>query len=458
MTNSLFAPHALLARGWARNVCIEVDARGFIAAVTADGAPQGAERLVGPVMPGMPNLHSHAFQRAMAGLTAKAGSAADSFWRWRDMLYRFVERLTPDDIEAIANQLYVELLEHGYTAVAEFHYVHHDAEGRPYADATELAQRVRAAARGSGIGLTLLPVFYAHAGFGGLPPTVHQRRFVHTPDSFARLLECLHAEMRGATIERLGLAPHSLRAVAPAELRAVLAAIDEVDAAAPIHVHVAEQMKEVDDCVAWSGQRPVAWLLDHADVNARWCLIHATHMTDEEARRVAASGAVVGLCPSTEADLGDGLFNAVAYAQAGGRWGIGSDSHVCVDPFAELRLYEYGQRLAQRRRNPMGAQEGASLGAQRYLQALAGGAQALGQPVGEIAPGMRADLVVLDADDPALAERSGNAWLDAAVFGPARRPVRDVMVAGRWQVREGRHSAREACERHYRTALRRLLA
>ena len=452
------APQALLAEGWASDVLIAVDVAGFITALTPGAAAESAERLAGPVIPGMPNLHSHAFQRAMAGLTEKGGPAGDSFWSWREQMYRFLERLTPDDVEVISTRLYIEMLEAGYTSVAEFHYLHHDAQGAAYADPAEMAWRHVAAADTAGIGLTMLPVLYAHSNFGGLPPVPGQRRFIHCIDAFERLVEVLGQRLHGTPLRRVGAAPHSLRAVTPQELGAVVAALNRMDTSAPLHIHAAEQRKEVDDSLAWSGLRPVEWLLKEGNLSSRWTLIHATHMTPEETEGLARSGAVAGLCPSTEGDLGDGFFDAPRYLAADGRFGIGGDSHVGVDPFMELRFFEYGQRLKSERRNVLVREIGASLGGELYRRAAAGGAQALAQPVGTLAVGQRADWVVLNTDDAALAEQTGDGWLDAAIFGPVRWPVRDVMVGGQWRVREGAHPQSAASLARYRTTLRRLLA
>jgi formimidoylglutamate deiminase len=307
----LFFEEALLPQGWARGVRILVD-DGFIVTVEPDSRPGADDERHRIGLPGLPNLHSHAFQRGMAGFAEIRGPASDSFWTWRDLMYRFVARMSPQDIEAIAAQAYIEMLEAGFTRVGEFHYVHHDISGVPYANPAELAERIAAAAQTSGIGLTLLPVFYAHAGFGGRSPDAGQQRFVNDPDRFARLMESSRravAPLEGAVV---GVAPHSLRAVTPQELAAVLPLAKD----GPIHIHIAEQTKEVDDCIAWSGQRPLQWLLDHAPVDRRWCLVHATHMTDDETQRMAATGAVAGLCPITEANLGDGTFNAASTVSA----------------------------------------------------------------------------------------------------------------------------------------------
>jgi formimidoylglutamate deiminase len=450
----LFAERALLPAGWARDVVLTIEAGGTIASVESGAAANGAVRVSGPLVPGMPNLHSHAFQRALAGRTGRRSlqpSGADSFWTWRQAMYAFLDRVDADAFEAIAAQAFVEMLEAGYTSVAEFHYVHHDPQGRPYGDCAELAHRIVAAATDAGIALTLLPVFYAHSGFGGAPPTAGQRRFVHTLDTFGELVAAL-ANDAGAHGYTLGVAAHSLRAVTPEELAAIIALAPP---AGPLHIHAAEQMREVTECVAALHARPVQWLLDHAGVDLRWCVVHATHVDADETRRLAASGAVAGLAPTTEADLGDGTFAARAFIDDGGMIGIGSDSNTCIDPYAELRQLEWSQRLAVQQRNVL-TQDRLPVGHSLYAAAVAGGARALAQPIGTIAPGQRADLVVLDAADRALIEQGIDDVLDAAIFGPCRQPARDVMVAGRWVVRGGRHPRREAVLENYRTALARL--
>lgn len=446
------AERALLPSGWARNVRFEVGASGLLEQVLPDAGSEGAERLHGPVLPGMPNLHSHAFQRAMAGLAEVAGNPNDSFWTWRELMYRLVGRLSPEQMEVIARQLYVEMLKAGYTAVAEFHYVHHDPAGRAYANPAELALCISRAARDSGIGLTLLPVLYSHAGFGGLPPNEGQRRFIHSADSYLalqqRLREALPAD------QELGLCFHSLRAVTPDQLATVLAA---EDGARPIHIHIAEQQKEVDDCLAWSGRRPLQWLYEHAPVDPRWCLVHATHAEADEVQAMARSGAVAGLCLTTEANLGDGIFPAVDFLARGGRLGIGSDSHVSVSVVEELRWLEYGQRLRDQRRNRLYRPEQPQVGRTLFDAALAGGAQALGQPVGALAVGSRADWIVLDGTDPYLATAEGDALLNRWLFAGGDRQVRDVMVGGRWVVRNGHHPAEEATAWAFAEVLRTVL-
>jgi formimidoylglutamate deiminase len=454
----LFAERALLPGGWVSDVLFEIDAAGGLAAVRTGVAASDAPRAAGPVLPGMPNLHSHAFQRAMAGLAERAGLAGtpgetDSFWTWRQTMYGFAGRLTPPQVEAIAAQLYVEMTKAGYTAVGEFHYLHHDPEGRPYADPAEMAERIVAAAATAGLGLTLLPVLYAQGGFGGQPTGPGQRRFRHDVESFLALVDVLQRRHGGDPKRRIGIAPHSLRAVTPEQLRDAVAGLARIEARAPIHIHIAEQVKEVEDCLAWSGRRPVEWLLDHGPPDERWCLVHATHMTESETTALARSGAVAGLCPTTEANLGDGLFAAPLFLAEGGRFGIGSDSHISVSPIEELRWLEYGQRLLHRRRTLLRPGSGASVGAALWRAALAGGAQALGRPIGRLEAGARADLVVLDAERPALLGRQDEVLLDSLAFAGNDNPVRDVMIGGRWVVSEGRHRAEEAVRARYRATI-----
>ena len=451
MTERLWFETALLPDGWARDVRVTM-ADGRIASVETGVARNADEAARGAAVPGLPNLHSHAFQRGMAGLAETRGPAGDSFWTWREIMYRFVGRMGPDDVEAIAALAYVEMLEAGFTRVGEFHYLHHDPDGRPYADPAEMATRIAAAADATGIGLTLLPVFYAHAGFGGLDPNPGQRRFIHGLEGFARLLELSRAAISGLGDAVLGMAPHSLRAVTPEELTVLVA----LAGAGPIHIHIAEQVKEVDDCLAWSGQRPVDWLVSRFEVDARWCLVHATHMTPGEIGRLALGGAVAGLCPITEANLGDGLFQAEAFLEQAGRFGVGSDSNVLIDAAEELRLLEYGQRLTRRGRNLLAGAPGRSTGGDLFRGALAGGGQALGVETG-LAVGAPADIVSLDLTHPSLADRGGDALLDSWIFA-ARGAVDGVWRWGRQVVSGGRHHARAAIEARYRETLARLLA
>ncbi len=436
----LFSENALLADGWARNVVLEVGESGLISAITGDvsAPPADAQKLHGPVLPGMPNLHSHAFQRAFAGYSERRGAGEDSFWTWRKMMYDFVARVTPEQVLSIAEQLFLEMLKAGYTAVAEFHYLHHDAGGKPYANLTEMSDRIVAAAERAGIALTHLPVLYTHGGFGGRPADTGQRRFLNDTDRYGEIVQTLFARYSNRTDVRIGAAVHSLRSVKPESLREALRVIDQLDSSAPVHIHIAEQKKEVEECLQWSGQRPVTWLFDNAKVDKRWCLVHATHVSEQETQQLAASDAVVGLCPTTEANLGDGFFPAVEYMRHGGSFGIGSDSHVSVSPIEELRTLEYGQRLLHQRRALL-AGTSSSVGANLYENALRGGAQALGFSAGSLAVHRRADLVVLDPETPVLINKPDNLLLDALVFAGNCNPVKDVMVGGRWQIVDRHH-------------------
>jgi formimidoylglutamate deiminase len=451
---ALFAEHALLPSGWARDVRFEVAADGLLARVEANASAEGAERLRGPVLPGMPNLHSHAFQRAMAGLAEVAGNPNDSFWTWRELMYRLVGRITPEQLQVIARQLYIEMLKAGYTGVAEFHYVHHDLDGRRYAEPAELALRVSQAAREAGIGLTLLPVLYSHSGFGGQPPSEGQRRFINGTDAYLELIHGLQPRLAAQPAQRVGLCFHSLRAVTPQQITEVL---ESDSSEGPIHIHIAEQQKEVDDCLAWSQRRPLQWLYDNIEVDERWCLVHATHAEPDEVAAMAASGAVAGLCLTTEANLGDGIFPAVDYLARGGRLGIGSDSHVSLSVVEELRWLEYGQRLRDQKRNRLYRSDQPNIGQTLYEAALTGGAQALGQPVGELAAGRRADLLVLDGNDPYLATAKPETLLNRWLFAGGDRQVRDVMVNGQWVVRERRHALEEQSAGEFAGVLRELL-
>jgi formiminoglutamate deiminase len=443
---------ALLPDGWARDVRMTVS-NGSILAIAPNAPAEPTDDRLSVVLPGLPNLHSHAFQRGMAGLAEVRGKEEDSFWTWRDLMYRFVDRLTPESLQAIAALAYVEMLETGFTRVGEFHYVHHDRGGARFADPAAMSAAIVEAAAETGIGLTLLPVFYAHAGFGGLPPGPDQTRFVHNVEAFSLLLEAIDRAVAGLPDPVVGLAPHSLRAVTPEEL----AALAQLARSRPIHIHIAEQSKEVEDCLDWSGSHPVSWLLDHAAVGERWCLIHATHLTDAETMALAQSGAVVGLCPITEANLGDGLFPARRFLEVGGRIGIGSDSNIRIDMGEELRLLEYGQRLAYRVRNVLTIQQGDSTGESLFRRTLAGGGQALAAAAG-LAPGASADFITLDPDHPSLAGRSGAALIDGLVFAAGRDAIDGVWRRGVQLVSGGRHRAREAILRRYRATLEQLLS
>ncbi|SOE00804.1 formimidoylglutamate deiminase [Caenispirillum bisanense] len=451
----LFFPRALLADGWAEAVEMTVGDDGRIAKIESGAQPSPeAERLDGVAVPGIPNLHSHAHQRAIAGRGERSGAGSDSFWSWREAMYTAVAGMDPDAFEAVATQLYIEMLKAGFTAVGEFHYLHHDQDGTPYADRAEMAHRAVAAARAAGLPMTLLPVFYAASGFGGTPPTAGQCRFVHDLDGFQALTADLRATYADADDVVVGIAPHSLRAVPARELQALVAATPE----GPIHIHIAEQTREVDDCLDHTGHRPVAWLLENLPVDERWCLIHATHVTPPEVAGMAARGCVVGLCPTTEANLGDGFFPAEDFQRAGGRFGIGSDSHISVSPVEDLRWLEYGARLTTRRRTVLAGGPERATGRMLLEAAATGGAQACGLEAGSLAVGRRADVVVLDDAHPLLAARSGDALLDGWIFAGNAALVRHVCIAGRTVVRDGRHPLEEQAARRFTSVLERLFA
>ena len=436
---------ALTPQGWRDDVRLTI-AEGAIATIEIGAAPKAGDERHACGAPGLGNLHSHAFQRAMAGLAERRGEGADSFWTWRETMYRLALKMSPDEMEAVAAQAYVEMLEAGFTRVGEFHYLHHAPDGRAYGDIAEMASRIVAAAGETGLGLTLLPVFYAHSGFGGLAPSHAQRRFVCDLDGFARLREACVAAARRLDGAEVGLAPHSLRAATPAEL----SALEAMAPRGPIHIHVAEQIAEVDACLAWSGARPVQWLIDHAEVDERWCLIHATHVEAAERRRIAASGAVVGLCPITEANLGDGVFAAAEYFDEGGRWGVGSDSNVDITLAGELRTLEYGQRLTRRSRAVLAKPRGSN--AQRlYDGALQGAGAALGRATTGFAVGADADVVTFEGDVAV----GGDTTLDVFVFARGVR-IAAVYARGRPVVIDGAHVARERVRERFRAAMLKL--
>ena len=448
---------AYLPTGWARDVVVSVDETGDISKVDTGTRVKRAKRVKGVALPGLPNVHSHAHQRAMAGLAERSGQGSDSFWTWREVMYGFLDKMTPEDLEAIAAQLYVEMLKSGYTAVGEFQYLHNQSDGTPYEQTGEMSLRTVAAARQAGIGITSLPTLYAYGGFGGAPHEGRQKRFHNDAARFLNIVETLNQAARDDPNHNVGISPHSLRAVTADLLNEVTAWLDAILPDAPVHIHVAEQLKEVEDCVEWSGgARPVEYLLGEFPVSERWCLIHATHMTPDETAKVAHSGAVAGLCPTTEANLGDGLFPAVEFLKQGGRIAIGSDSHISLSPAEELRVLEYGQRLYYRARNVLAAGPDISTGRTLVDRVLAGGAQSLNRNIGVIAPGARADIVVLDDTTPALAGREGDAIIDTWVFFSGQPVISNVFVGGEQVVSEGRHVCEDKIFKAYRAAIGRL--
>lgn len=448
MTTALFARHALLPGGWRRDVLLEWDTHGDLTQVEPDATPAPGVRQARYVLPGMVNLHSHAFQRAMGGLTEIAGDGPDSFWTWRDLMYRFAARITPDQIEAIAAQLFAECLRHGYTSVCEFHYLQRDVDGASYARPAETAERVAAAGAATGMGLTLLPVLYSHAGFGEQPLKPAQARFRTNVDEVLGIVDAL-APLRNGQLE-VGAAPHSLRAATIDQIRALGAGLPR---GRPLHIHIAEQQGEVEQCLAHADRRPVEYLMDHIALDARWCLVHATHVNEAEVAALAASGAVAGLCPTTEANLGDGLFPLAPFIDAGGRFGVGSDSHVSHSPVEELRWLEYGQRLLHQQRNVAHTRAQRHVGDYLWQAALEGGAHAAGRRVGLLEAGRRADLLALDDGHPNLDGVNEAEVLGRVVFCGNDNLVRDVLCGGRWVVEDGRHVAQEAIARRYRQAL-----
>ena len=456
----LLFERALLPTGIARDVAVHMDDDGTLRSVDAGAQPDSLSPacvlVPGLAVCGMPNLHSHAFQRGIAGTTEVAATAENSFWGWREAMYRFVARLEPADVEAIAALAYVEMLEAGYTSVAEFHYLHHQADGRPYPDGAAMSAAVRNAANATGMRQLLLPCLYQASGFGPLPVSGGQHRFVYETRQFLELFEQLHAQAcaHGTGLHTTGVALHSLRAVPIGALREVIAALP---AGIPIHIHIAEQRREVEECLTFSGRRPIEYLLEQIQVDQHWCLVHATHATPTELQAIRQVGAVVGVCSTTEANLGDGCFPLDDFVGSGGRFGIGSDSQVSIDPREELRAAEYALRLLRQRRVLVchGAQP--HCGTSLYSLASSGGAQALGLNAGRLVAGAQADIVVIDTNQAQFAGIRDDALLDAHVFAPRPGSVRDVLVAGRWVVRDGRHAQREFVMEGYRRSLARLL-
>ena len=422
----------LIGQSWAKDICLTVASDGFIAHVETGVKPMNTN-VLGPVLPAMPNLHSHAFQRAFAGLAEHRNPGKSDFWSWRNAMYAFAQAMTPEALETIASALYIEMLKAGYSTVGEFHYLHNADQDLALA----MSDAIIRAADTSGIALTHLPVLYQASDFGAKSPLTAQLPFVHGTEEFNRLLQILAPRLTGR--HQLGVAFHSLRAVEASSFASVINILEKINLSAPIHIHIAEQTAEVDACLQHTGKRPVEWLLENQPVDERWCLIHGTHLMESEWQALAETGAVVGLCPTTEANLGDGLFPLPEYEKHGGRWAIGSDSHISIDAREELRLLEYGQRLARQERTVLAGAEGGHTGLHLWKNAAKSGAQALGQPIGEIAVGHRADLTVLDKSSPIFAGASDGQVVDAFVFSGQPNPISRVMVAGSWVVENGKH-------------------
>lgn len=447
---------AWLPEGWKRDVVFAIDPAGDIAAITAEDTVTTAVNVTGAAIPGMPNAHSHAFQRTMAGLAERRASGNDSFWTWREAMYDLAGRMTPELLNAIATQLYVEMLKAGYTSVCEFHYLHrsHAAAERPDGDAARdamvMSQALIDAAASSGMGLTLLPTLYQTADFGGAAPTARQRQFTLDSDRYLALVQQLRGLQHSAQLE-IGIALHSLRAVPPDAMQNVL----EVQrGSGVVHIHIAEQQREVDASLKHLGRRPIEWLLEHAPVDERWCLVHATHATPEELAAVVARRAVIALCPTTEANLGDGHFPLPRYLAGGGEFAIGSDSQISLSPCEELRWLEYQARLQQQERNICADSGSASIGANLWRSACVAGARASGRKIGALEVGKRADIVVINTETPLFSHRHDDAIIDTFVFSGSAAFISDVMVGGRWLVKDGRHFAETAIAAGYRRAMR----
>ncbi|MBM09975.1 MAG: formimidoylglutamate deiminase [Magnetovibrio sp.] len=459
----LWLENVYLPGKWQTGVRLGVDAIGNISSVSFGEAENSDELVNGIIIPGVPNVHSHAFQRAAAGLTEtrpfeNSSGTENSFLTWRKIMHDFVTQITPDDQFAIASQLYLEMLKAGYTAVGEFHYLHLDPTGNPYRNACEIAEQVVQAAEQVGIGITLLPALYSVGGYGNVSPNQGQRRYILAVDTLLKMVEALAQRQRndGNGQVRIGIAPHSIRQVPPKPLADVLDGFAGIDSTGPIHMHIAEQRRDVDAHIEYFGTRPLAWLLDNIHVNSHWCLIHATHIDQTEIKSLASSGAVAGLCPTTEANLGDGLFPFSAFLEAGGTWGIGSDSHVSVSPIEELRWLEYGQRLIRHSRNISAPKKGGATGARLYREALKGGAQALSRSIGILEPGYRADLLVLDPSHVDFATGREDELLNSLVFSGNSNPILHVMCGGKWVIRNGHHPEEEIITNNYKATIGRL--
>ncbi|WP_455481585.1 formimidoylglutamate deiminase [Bartonella sp. B35(2025)] len=444
--HKIFSDTVLVGNAWQHNVTLCVE-NGIINSIMADTKPTDNAYHYQILVAGMPNLHSHAFQRAMAGFAERRGSTTDSFWSWRTEMYRLALSITPQQLEDIASQLYMEMLEAGFTRIGEFHYLHHNIDGQNYDDIGEMAGSIAAAAQKTSIRLTLLPVFYAHAGFGGLDPIDGQKRFINTPENFDKILTSCKQHLKQLDGSVLGIAPHSLRAITPQELESILPMAE----GGPIHIHIAEQIKEVEDCLAWSGQRPVEWLLTHQPVDEKWCLIHATHMTKQETKNTVLTDAIVGLCPITEGNLGDGIFNGLEFLDYGGTYGIGSDSNICISVDQELRQLEYSLRLKNHMRNVISMPK-QSNGFNLYTKAVLGGDRALGAK-SALHVGQPADFVALD--------RRGQDWLvddeilDNWIF-TGNIAVESVWIGGHEIVKNGQHHARSSITGAFQKTMRSL--
>ncbi|AOE49682.1 formimidoylglutamate deiminase [Kangiella sediminilitoris] len=452
----IFAKTALLSDGWQENVLFEHDSNGLITKIkpqTKKPENFSGKCIEGAVIPGMVNNHSHAFQWAMAGLGEASGETKDSFWTWRKAMYGFVEKIDPDDLKNIASALYMQMLKSGYTSVGEFHYLHHDRTGQSYDNPAEMSLQIFEAAKDSGIDVTLLPVFYRYSGFGPQAPNEGQKRFIHSQEAYGRLLEHVHL-LASEYNQSYGIAPHSLRAVTLDDIKFATQALRSQSKTAPVHIHIAEQTKEVNDCVAHYGERPVEWLYNHLSPDNRWCLVHATHMTDSEIATVAQSNAVISICTTTEANLGDGFFPMMDYKAQNGRWSVGSDSHISVSSTEELRWLEYQQRLRQLSRTVLVEGAHSSTGEWLWTQAAEGGAQSLQQPVGRIEVGAKANFVELNSDSLVFVGKNRSQLLDAFIFNQAdNNAIASVWVGGTKVVENGEHHSEQAITQAFKQSM-----
>tara|TARA_R110002167_G_scaffold35249_2_gene112705 strand:+ start:2079 stop:3512 length:1434 start_codon:yes stop_codon:yes gene_type:complete len=469
-----YAENILLSDGWATDKTITIE-NGIIIAITS-GKENGANAFLGAVIPGMINCHSHAFQRAFAGFSEQGSEGKDSFWTWRKTMYKFLAQLSPDDVQVIAQQLYIEMLKMGYTRVAEFHYLHHDINGKSYSQSHDendikndtkhkaesklatMALAIFNAAQSSGIGLTLLPVLYQYAGFGQQTPGKGQKRFINSTVQFNQLVSDCFDLTKKYPNTNIGIAPHSLRAVDKESITQAVGHVRSLDNKAPIHIHIAEQQQEVIDCLQHYSKRPVQWLLDNIELDEHWCLIHATHINEQEQQGIVASKAIAGICPTTEANLGDGIFPTTEFLALNGTFSIGSDSHISVNPIEELRWLEYAQRLTKQQRAILASPETASVGQNLWHKAATGGAQSTNSNTGALSVGKQADLLVLDEKQTALFANKNNHLLDSVIFASQKNTVKDVMVNGHWVVQSGEHVQEQSSADNFAKLLSKLSA
>jgi formimidoylglutamate deiminase len=457
-----YANNILLSDGWATDKTISIN-NGIITEITS-GKTDDAISLSGAVIPGMVNCHSHAFQRAFAGFSEQGSEGKDSFWTWRKIMYKFLAQLSHEDAQVIAQQLYIEMLKMGYTRVAEFHYLHHDIDGKAYSNhntdnhLATMANAIFKAAKNSGIGLTMLPVLYQYAGFGQQAPNDGQKRFINSTAQFNQLVSESHELSKKYSNTNIGIAPHSLRAVDKESIIKAVEHVRSLDSKAPIHIHIAEQQQEVSDCLQYYSKRPVQWLLDNIELDEHWCLIHATHINEQEQQGIVASKAIAGICPTTEANLGDGIFPTTEFLALNGTISIGSDSHISVNPIEELRWLEYTQRLTKQQRAILSSSETVSVGQNLWLKAASGGAQSTNSNTGALSVGKQADLLVLDEKLTALFANKNEYLLDSLIFASQQNTIKDVMVNGSWVIQNGKHSQEKYSADNFKNLLIKLSA